>query len=314
MPCVGIQINNEPSQSSAIGLLSRPPVHVCTLRYSAVDATRRRQSRLVKLVFPKSCGITPDAHGQPGPQMTNVELENPSLVENSPRAGSSPAALPELSHSVAGQRFRRFCAGLGLFLAVLGVYLITSPGRIDIIDGEARFDVAYSLVRTGKPIFRDPLIGPIVSVPGRGGYNYSYYGAPASFFGAPLVWLGLRSHAATIAPAQFMFSLTSAIFGAGIAPMLFLFYLELGVTVRRAILWTLVSSFATMVWPLSDSSFDNAQHAFFALTALYCAYLSVKRNSWALAAIGGLCAGILIQYQEYFVLLVPCFALATLDS
>lgn len=244
--------------------------------------------------------------------MTRVETENTSPVESQPQGNSFSEALPESSCSGARETLRRFCVGLGLFLLVLGVYVLTSPGRIDTIDGEARFDVARSLVVRGQPIMTDPLIGPIVSVPGRGGFRYSYYGAPASVFAAPLVWLGLK-HALTIERAQFLFSLTSSIFGAAIAALLFLFYLDLAVGLRKAVLWTLVSSFATLVWPVSNSSFDNSQNAFLVLAALYCACLSVKRCSSALAIVGGLCAGVLILYQEYFVLLVPCFAFATLD-
>ena len=244
--------------------------------------------------------------------MTKVEIENASPAETLPHGDSFSEAMPELSRSEAGGPLRRLYAGIGLFLLVLGIYVLTSPGRIDTIDGEARFDVARSLVERGRPIMTDPMIGPIVSVPGRGGYLYSYYGAPASVFAAPLVWLGLK-HALTIELAQFLFSLTSPIFGAAIAVLSFLFYLELGVSLRSAILWTLVSSFATLLWPLSNSSFDNPQHTFFVLAALYCAFLSAKRGSRALAFTGGFSAGMLIQYQQYFLLLVPCLALATLD-
>ena len=243
--------------------------------------------------------------------MTKVEIESASLKESQNQAASFSEPMPEVSPSGTGRSFRRLYAGLGLFVLVLGVYVLTSPGRIDTIDGEARFDVAYSLVATGRPIFRDPLIGPFVSVPGRDGYLYSYYGAPASVFAMPLVWLGLK-HTLTIERAQFLFSLTSSIFGAGIAFLLFFFYLDVGLNLRRAAFWTLVSSFATLLWPLSNSSFDNAQHAFFVLAALYCAFLSARRDSKALALLGGLCIGVLILYQEYFVLLIPCFAFATL--
>lgn len=243
--------------------------------------------------------------------MTNLEIEIPFPGDTAPHAASpepQPKPVPETYGLLP-----KFCAGLGLFLLILGIYLLTSPGRIDTIDGQARFDVAYNLVVRGRPILTDSWLGEIVGVPGRGGYRYSYYGAPASVFAAPLVWLALKFHPLTIMPVHFMFSLTSSIFGAGIAPLLFLFYLHLGVSLRRAVLWTLVSSFATLVWPLSNSAFDNSQNAFFALAALYCAFLSAKRNSRTLAIAGGLFAGVLILYQEYFLLLVPCLAYAALD-
>ena len=214
--------------------------------------------------------------------------------------------LPRISASS-----RRWIA-CGVFLVVLGVYVLTSPGRIDIVDGQARFDVAYNWIVTGRPIIRDVWISPFMSVAGQGGLRYSYYGAPASVFSIPLVWLGLHYYAPAIQPSQFLFSLTSSIFGAGIAPILFLFYLELGLAARKALVWTLVSSLATYLWPISNSTFDNAQHAFFTLAALYFGFLSARRRSVALAVVGGLMAGVLVLYQEYFLLLVPPLSISTL--
>ena len=151
----------------------------------------------------------------------------------------------------------------------------------------------------GRPVIQDPWIGPHSGVIGRDGLRYSMYGAPASVFSMPLMWLGLHTGASTIQSSQFLFSLTSSILGAGIACVLFLFYLELGISARTAFTWTMVSSLATYLWPISNSTFDNAQHAFFALAAVYFGVLSARRKSPAYAVLGGLMAGILVLYQEY---------------
>lgn len=201
----------------------------------------------------------------------------------------------------------------GLFLIVLGIYALSNPGRIDITDGEARFDVAYNWLVTGRPMMRDSWIAPFMSVPGRDGLRYSYYGAPASVFSMPLVWLGLHTSGPALQRSQFLFCFTSSIIGAGIAPVLFLFYLELGVTQRKAFAWTMVSSFATLVWPSSNTTFDNAQHAFFALAAAYFGFLSARRRSVVFAVLGGLMGGILVLYQEYFLLIIPALALLTIE-
>src|SRR5258708_34504253 len=95
----------------------------------------------------------------------------------------------------------------------------------------------------------------------------------------PVVWLGLYTSSPEIQPSQFLFSLTSSIFGAGIAPILFLFYLELGATTRKAFAWTMVSSFATFIWPASNTTFDNAQHAFFPLPSVYLGFLGAPSKS-----------------------------------
>ena len=200
----------------------------------------------------------------------------------------------------------------GIFLLVVGIYGLSGPGRIDMVDGQIRFDVAYNWLATGRPVVTDDWIGPLMGVPGRDGHRYSFYGAPASVFGMPLVWAGIHSGAHDVQLSQFLFSLTSSLFGAAIAPLLFLFYLELGATVRRAFAWTMVSSFATYVWAISSSTFDNAQHAFFALAAVYFGFLSGRRKSAAYAVLGGLMAAVLFLYQEYFLLIIPIFALPTL--
>jgi hypothetical protein len=95
--------------------------------------------------------------------------------------------------------------------------------------------------------------------------------------------------------------------------VLLLFYLQLGVKIREAIAWTMVSSFATLLWPVANSTFDNAQHAFFALCAFYLGFLSARRKSVTYAVAGGLMGGVLVLYQEYFLLIIPALALSTVN-
>jgi hypothetical protein len=68
-----------------------------------------------------------------------------------------------------------------------------------------------------------------------------------------------------------------------------------------------------MLWPCSTTTFDNAQHAFFVIGSVYLGFLSAKRKSRLLAAMGGFVAGILILYQEYFLLIIPALAISTLS-
>src|SRR5258708_35572444 len=95
----------------------------------------------------------------------------------------------------------------------------------------------------------------------------------------PVVWLGLYTSSPEIQPSQFLFSLTSSILGAGVAPILFLFYLVLSATSRRPFAWTMVSSFATFIWPASNTTFDNAEHAFFALADVDYVFMGAARES-----------------------------------
>ncbi|HET9183515.1 MAG TPA: hypothetical protein VFP59_15370 [Candidatus Angelobacter sp.] len=200
----------------------------------------------------------------------------------------------------------------GIFLVTLAVYFLSSAGRIDIIDGQARYEVAYRWIVEGRPVLRDPWIG-FMGRPGRHGLRYSSYGAPASVFAMPLVRVGLMHDGPAHETSRFLFSLTSAIFGAGIAFILFLFYLDLGLPSSHALAWTLVSTFATLLWPASTSTFDNAQHAFFVILAAYLGVVAARRNSKILAFAAGLAGAVLIAYQEYFLLLIPAIALCTVQ-
>jgi hypothetical protein len=205
------------------------------------------------------------------------------------------------------------CVAVGIFFLVLAAYVSTGPGRIDIIDGQARYDVTYHWLVEGRPIMRDPWIKPLMAVKGVGGLSYSYYGPAASVFAMPLVWFGLLVDVPPGEPGRFLFSLTSAIFGALVAVILYLFYVQLGFRRRTAIGWTMVSAFTTLIWPASASTFDNAQHAFFAIAATYLGFLGARRQSKLWATGGGLAAGVLVLYQEYFLMIIPALAISTLD-
>lgn len=245
-----------------------------------------------------------DAHLPPRREDCMTEVETPALAR--PRRYPSPAEAPHPVQPAGGHATAWIACGL--FLYVFAVYALTSAGRIDIVDGQARFDVAYNWIVNGRPLITDGWIKPFMSIPGRGHLRYSYFGPAASVLAMPLVWIGFYTNT-----SEFLFSLTSPIFGAAIAPLLFVFYLELGLTRRRALLWAVVSSFATYIWAISNSTFDNAQHAFFTLAAVYFAWLSARRRSARFAALSGLMMGTLFLYQEYFLLLVPALAVITLN-
>src|SRR5437868_8284213 len=77
---------------------------------------------------------------------------------------------------------------LGLFLTVFAVLALSGPGRIDIIDGQARYEVARSLVDHGDVVVRDPGIWfPLAR--GRGGNVYCAYRLPHSVLGVPAILL-----------------------------------------------------------------------------------------------------------------------------
>ena len=207
--------------------------------------------------------------------------------------------------------FVKSCAhwlAAGLFLFVGAVYVLMSPGRIDIIDGQCRFEVARSLVEAGQPTLRDPAL-QWIGVRGKDRRLYSHYGLGASAMGVPLVALGKIGDDWKGERQRFLFSLTCALVGAGLAVVLFFFLLDLGVSPGRAVVWTLVNAFATLTFIGATTTFDNLQQAFFVLCAAWCAYRSAQRQSVRHALAGGLCAGWLVNFVEHLVLLWPFLAL-----
>jgi len=219
----------------------------------------------------------------------------------------------ELTPSERNRRCANLCLAAGVFLAVLAVYVLANPGRIDLIDGQVRYEVTMNWLTMGRPVLMDPRLVHLSAVTRRKGFNYSSYGAGASAAALPLVWPGTFYDDPPGEATRFLFSLTASVFGALAAGVLYLFYVELGVAVKKALVWTGVAAFATLMWPASDSSFDNAQHACLVLVSVFLGFLSTKRRSPHLAALGGLVAGLLFTYQEYFALIFPVLALSTLD-
>jgi hypothetical protein len=200
---------------------------------------------------------------------------------------------------------------VGVFLLCAAVYGAAGPGRIDMIDGQYRFEVAKNILDYHSVQIGDVYLGGAVhGVLG----EYSSYGISGSLVALPLVLLSRAIGPPSIERDQFFFSFTSSVFGAASAALLFLFYTTLGVEPRRALSWTLVAAFATLLFPGSVTVFDQAQHGFFILLACYCAYLGARRDSMALMAAGGAALAVLVNFQETYAIVIPTVAVAALAN
>jgi hypothetical protein len=206
---------------------------------------------------------------------------------------------------------RQWTTPVGIFLVASVVYSLSGPGRIDIIDGQWRYEVAVNLLTEGRPVIRDPALR-WGSRPGRDGSWYSYYNAGPSIAGLPFVWLG-RVVNRSVEMQRFLFSFTSAVAGGLLASALYVFYRALDIKNGAALGWTSVSAFGTLLWPLATSTFDQAQHAALVLLAVQLGRASASRASIWLAAAGGLAVGLLLNYQETYLLLVPALVLSTFN-
>ncbi len=202
-------------------------------------------------------------------------------------------------------------AAVGVFLLVGAVCALAGPGRIDMIDGQYRFEVARNIIERGSVQVYDPYLGgAVVGVSG----VYSPYGIAGSVVAMPMILLGKASGTPSVDREQFFFSFTSALFGAAAAALLFVFYTHLGVGAQAALLWTFVSAFATLAFPQSMTVFDQVQHGFFLLAACFLGWLGARRDSMGLTIGGGMALAILVNFQEIYAILLPTLGLVTLAS
>ncbi len=228
-------------------------------------------------------------------------------------------------------RFDRATAArcLGLWLLVASAYALTSPGRLDMIDAQFKFETTASLLAHGDTRLRDPHLlrltagaAGTANAAGAAGGDAPVY-APYPL-GAPLAGAPAAALARGVAPGnrdlqQFAWSLTSAWLGALIAPVLLLAWRRLGVAPRASLGAALAVAFGTLLWPLAASSFDQAQHALFLLVAVLLADAAAERDAAgrpavAPALLAGVAAGVVVHYQPAYGILLAPLALAAAPS
>ena len=202
---------------------------------------------------------------------------------------------------------QRAIATIGIFLLIVSAYAVVGPGRIDIIDGQYRFEVAKNILEARSIQIMDPYLD--FAAEGINGM-YSPYNISGSLVALPLVAFARLTGGGSIDRQQFFFSFTSAFLGAATAAVLFLFYLELDVEPRRALVWTFVAAFATLAFPAATSVFDQTQHGFFVICACFAAYLSGRRDSMLFAVLAGLSLFVLVNFQETYAFFIPTLAIA----
>ena len=211
----------------------------------------------------------------------------------------APATRPHLT-----------AAALGLSLCLLGVYVLTSPGRIDMIDGQVRYEVARNWLDLGRPIVLDPTLIPIALTVKTPHGVYGVYNASASVTAMPLMLLSRALPGHQPERERFMFAMTGPVFGAALGGLLVVAYSMLGFTLPAAVAWALVCAIGTLWWPGSTTIFDQNQHAVWLLLALLLAWQAGRRASLRLALLAGACGAALVTYQENYALLLPFVGIA----
>jgi hypothetical protein len=207
---------------------------------------------------------------------------------------------------------KRLLLAAGTFLVVACAYVITGPGRIDIIDGQYRFDVAHNLLAHHTDQVSDrALIGALISNDGR---RFSPYSVTSSAVSLPLIWLARHLGPESIDREQFYFSFTSAFFAAGTAVLLLIFFGELGLSDGEALLWVFVVAFATSMLPAGTTVFDQAQHAFFLTGGALLLFKATQADSIILTIAAGLMLAFAVTLKEIYLVHLATLSLITLPQ
>jgi hypothetical protein len=182
-------------------------------------------------------------------------------------------------------------AVFGLSLTTYAVVALSGPGRIDIVDGQTRFEVGRSLYEHGDSVIRDERIWFAV-YPGRDGARYSAYRLPHSCIAAAAIALADATGPVTEGRRHFFFSLASAVPCALLAAGYAVWFRRLGCRPATALLWAAGGVFCTPSWFYGTSTFDDVFGTAAVVLALITAGLTRDRRPLAGAALAGLLLGL----------------------
>jgi hypothetical protein len=199
---------------------------------------------------------------------------------------------------------------LGITLIALSVYLFSGCGRIDIIDGQFRYDVTRSLLDGVGFQLRDPALPRTLGADGKG---YSFYGPGASLLAVPLV-AAARLVGGGPNTEMFCFALTSSFAVSACVGAFYIFRRRLGASQVGSFWWSLFLAFGTPLWPLATTVFDQGQHAALLFVGVFLAWEAAVRNSSRWAALAGTVAGSVVLFQEGLCLLLPFVGLVVLEG
>jgi hypothetical protein len=202
-----------------------------------------------------------------------------------------------------GLRGRWVVVLVGLFLLVFAIAALSGPGRMDIIDGQPRYEVAKSLVDHGDVQVRDPALTFCV-FPGRDGAQYCLYRLPQSLLGVPALLLADATGPSDESRRQFFFVLTSA-FAAGLLAVAYaVWFRRLGHSPPAAAGWALAGIFCTPCWFYSTSIFDDILGTTAVVAALVLAWCGRGGRPCLFAVLAGLAIGAAFHCKQPLALFV----------
>jgi hypothetical protein len=186
-------------------------------------------------------------------------------------------------------------AGLSLF--VFSAVALSGPGRIDIVDGQTRYEVARSLVDHGDHVIRDERIWFLV-FPGREGRLYTNYRFPQSVAGVVAILAADATGPVDEERRHFFFTLIGAFACAVLAVTYAVLFRHLGYGPKESLLWAAAGIFCTPSWFYGTSTFDDILGSAAMVLAVTLALLSRNHRPLMGAAAAGLVLGLAFNCKE----------------
>jgi hypothetical protein len=178
----------------------------------------------------------------------------------------------------------------GLFLFVFAAAALSGPGRIDIVDGHTRYEVARSLVEHGDSIIRNPHVQFSVHV-GRDGERYTDYRIPQTAAGVVAILAADATGPVSEPRRHFFFALTGAFAGAVLAVTYGVWFRALGHGPAASLAWGAAGFFCTPSWYYATSTFDDILGTATVVLAVAVAWLGRERRPLLASAAAGLLLG-----------------------
>jgi hypothetical protein len=200
-------------------------------------------------------------------------------------------------------------AVIGLAAVVFAVVALSGPGRIDIEDGQLRFEAGRSLVTHGDTAIRDPR-AVWHRFPGRDGLIHTYYRFPGEVIAAACVLLADATGPATESREQVFYSFHGATIAVALAVAFAIWFRRRGFGVGTAIAWAAGGVFCTPCWYYTTSTFDDALGAAVVVAAVVLSAVARETGGWRLMAAAA-CAGLALNCKQPLgSVLFPCLAFA----
>jgi hypothetical protein len=192
--------------------------------------------------------------------------------------------------SLAAGTLRWRVALAGQFMFVFAVVVLSGPGRIDINDGQTRYEVARSLLEHGDSVIRDKLVWFAV-MKGRDGEQYTNYRFPQTGLGMVAICLADATGPTDESRRQFFFTLISPLLCAFLALTYAVWFRALGHGPGASLAWATAGVFCTPSWYYGTSTFDDMLGTAAVVPAVAVAFLARDRRPVLGAAVAGLLLG-----------------------